>query len=118
MMCVLIVRWKKFAQLVSLPLSQERKTFSEIFIAFSQSAQYSVHFEKNDEHYSLNILEVSDSEKCGYLNSPKVLFQNNLRESMCSRVLNTTDTTMAARLLELSTDSTHIELEKICVSEI
>ena len=35
---------KKLQQPVPLPLSQERKTFSGIFLAFSKSAQNSVHF--------------------------------------------------------------------------
>ena len=69
---------EKFVQGVPLPLSQIRKTFSGIFISFSDSAQNSVHFQKKDHLYSLNILEVSDSEKCGYLNARKPLFQNTL----------------------------------------
>ena len=77
-----------------------------------------MHFENKDQLYSLNILEVSDSEKCGYMNARKPLFQNNIRESTCSRVLDTADTTMAALLLKLSIDSTHIQLEKVSVSEI
>ena len=52
------------------------------------------------------------------MNARKPLFQNNIRESTCSRVLNTADTTMAALLLKLSIDSTHIQLEKVSVSEI
>ena len=77
-----------------------------------------MHFLKKGHLYNLNISEVSDSEKCGYLNSQNVLFQNTLRESTCSRVLNTGDTTMEALLSQLSIDPTHIELEKIAVSEI
>ena len=96
----------------------ERKTFSGIFIAYSKFAQNSVHFEKKHQLYSLNISEVSDSEKCGYLNAPKLLFQNTLRESTSSRVLNTPHTPMAALLLEPSIDQTDIELEKVSVSEI
>ena len=37
---------------------------------------------------------------------------------MCSRVLDTGDTTMEALLSELSIDPTHIESKKISVSEI
>ena len=109
---------KKIVQGVPLPLSQKRKTFSGIFIAFWDSAENSVHFEQKDQLYSLNILEVSDSEKCGYLNPRKPLFRNTLRESTCSRVLNTADTTMEALLSELSIHLTHIELKKVSVSEI
>ena len=77
-----------------------------------------MHFEKKDQLYSLNISQVSDSWKCGYLNARKLLFQNTLRELTWSRVLKTADTTMAALLVELSIDPTSIELEKVSVSEI
>ena len=116
--CILVVREKKFAQRVPLPQSQERKTFSPIFIAFSGSSQNSVHFEIRNQLYSLNISEVSASEKCGYWNARKLLFQNTLQKSTCSRVLNTAETNMEALLLELSIDATHIELDKISVKEI
>ena len=94
------------------------KRFPGISLAFSESAQNSVHFEKKDQHYTFNILEVSDSEKRGYLNARKLLFRNTLGESTCSGVLNSADTNMAALLLQLSIDPTHIELEKISVSKI
>ena len=55
-------------------------------------------FEKKDQRYTLNIWEVIDSEKCGYLNAQKLLFQNTLPESTCSQVLNTAERTMAALL--------------------
>ena len=77
-----------------------------------------MHFEKKHQLYSLNISEVSDSRKCGYLNAQKLLFQDTLRESTCSRALHTANTIMAALLLELSIDAKRIELEKISVSEI
>ena len=51
-----------------MPLSQKQKTFSEIFIALSKSTQNFVHFEKKDQLHSVNILEIIDSNKCGYLN--------------------------------------------------
>ena len=104
-------------QRVPFALSQERKTFSGIFVAFSQSPQSFVHFEKKNHLYKLNILEVIHSEKYGYLNARKLLFQNTLRESMCSRPLNTAETTTAALLLELSIDPRNIELENISVRE-
>ena len=103
---------------VPLPLSEKRKTFFQTFIPFFDDALNSVHFEKRDPIYKSNIWEVNDSGKCAYMNARKLLFQSTLRESTCSRVLNTADTTMAGFLLELSIDPTHTELEKICVSEI
>ena len=45
------------------------KIFSEIFVAFFQSTQNFVHFEKEDQLHSLKIWEVIESEKCGYLNA-------------------------------------------------
>ena len=101
-----------------MPLSQERKTFSGIFIPFFESAQSFVDFEKKHQLYSLNILEFSESEKCGYMIPRKVLFQKTLRESKCSRVLNTADATMAALLSKLFIDPAHIDLEKVSVTEI
>ena len=67
---------------------------------------------------SLNISQVSVSEKCGYLNARKLLFQNTLRESTCSRVLKTGDTTVKAVFSKLSIGTTDIELMKVCASEI
>ena len=77
-----------------------------------------MHFLKKGRPYNLNIFEVIDSEKCGYLNARKLLFQNTLRESTSSWVLNTAETTMEARLSKLSIDPTQIELEKVSVREI
>ena len=77
-----------------------------------------MHFEKKDQLYKFNISEVIDSEKCGYLNARKLLFQNTLPESTWSRVLNTANLIMVALLSERSIDPPHIELEKISVSEI
>ena len=77
-----------------------------------------MHFQNKDQLYSLNISEVTDSEKYGCLNARKRLFQNTLRGSTCSRVLNTADTTMAALLKKISIDPTHIDLGEISVSEM
>ena len=52
----------------------KKKMFSEIFITFLQSTQKFGEFETKDQLRSLNILEVIDSEKCGYLNTWKFLF--------------------------------------------
>ena len=77
-----------------------------------------MHFGKKDQLYSLNISVVTESENCGYLNARKLLFQNILRESTCSRVLSTADTAMPAILSEVPIDSERIELENISVNEI
>ena len=99
-------------------LSQKPKAFAECFIAFWQSAQNFLHFEKKDQLSNLNILKVIDSEKYGCLNPRKLLFQNTLGESTCSWVLNTAETTVVTLFSKLSIDPRHIELESISVSEI
>ena len=45
-------RWKKLRQKAQMLLSQKRRTFSPIFIAFSKSKQDSSDFEKKDELHS------------------------------------------------------------------
>ena len=75
-------------------------------------------FEKKDKLYSLTTSEVIDSESCGCFNTQNLLFQNTLRESTCSWVLNTADTIMATPLTELSIDAKQIELKNISVGEI
>ena len=102
----------------STAIIYKRKTFSQNFIAFSQSPQNFVQFAKKRQAYKLNISEVIDSEKYGYLNAQKLLFQNTLRESTSSRILNTAWTTMVALLPELSIDARHVELKNMSVSEI
>ena len=54
------------------------------------------------------MLEVIDSEKCGYLNARKLFFSNTLPESMCSQVLNTAEMTMGALLSLISINPKHI----------
>ena len=118
MTCILVVRWKKFAQRLPLPLSKERKIFSGNFIAVSPSPENFAHFQKKGEIYKLNISEVIYYQKYVYLNAQKLLFQSNLWESTSSRVLNTSETTMAALLLEFAIIGRHTELKNISVSEI
>ena len=57
-----------FTQQLEAPLPQKQKTFSGLFIAFLKCASNLEHFEKKDEHPSLVISKVSDSERGGYLN--------------------------------------------------
>ena len=65
--------WENFSQHVQTLLSQKHKMFSQIFIAFSQSIKNLPHFEKKDQLHSLNVWEVIDSQKSGYLNARKLL---------------------------------------------
>ena len=72
---------EKFQQHVQTPLSQKPETLSNIFIAFSQSPENLAHFEKKAQLHRLNISEVIDSEKCDYLNTENLSFQNICGES-------------------------------------
>ena len=63
-------RWENLQQQLQLLLSQKGVTFSEIFIAFSESTQDFPHFEKKDHLHSLNISEVNDHDKYGFLQCP------------------------------------------------
>ena len=47
---------------------KKRKSFSGFFIAYLEYASNLEHFEKIDEHPSLVISEIIDSERVGYLN--------------------------------------------------
>ena len=58
-----------FTQQLEAPLSQEQETFSGLFLAFLKWALNLEHFEKKDEHPSLVISRIIDSERGGYLNA-------------------------------------------------
>ena len=59
---------QNFPQQLQTPISQKQKTFSGFFISFLECASNLERFEKKDEHLSLIITEIIDSEKVGYLN--------------------------------------------------
>ena len=59
---------QNFPQQLQTQISQKQKTFSRFFIAFLEYASNSDYFEKKDEHPSLIITEIIDSEIVGYLN--------------------------------------------------
>ena len=61
-------RWEKLPQQFRTLLSQKKRTFPLIFIAFLESAQKVAHFEKKDQLHSLNISEVINPDKCAYFN--------------------------------------------------
>ena len=68
-----------FMQQVQAPLSLKQKIFSGFFIAFLKSTWNGEHFEKKGESSSLNISEVIDSKRGGYLSAWKALLQNSFR---------------------------------------
>ena len=68
-----------FTQELEALLSQKRKTFSLLFLAFLKYALNLEDFEKKDEYPSLVISKVIDSERGGYLNVSKDLLQKTIR---------------------------------------
>ena len=110
--------WKKLHHQVQLLLSQKRKTFSSIFIAFLESTQNFAHFDQNDQLHSLNISEVIDPDKCGYFNIRNVLFNNTLCQYTCLRITNTSGTCTTTLLSHFSVNLGQSELEKISLSHI
>ena len=98
-------------------ISKTENIFLNFWCIFASCTKF-CQFWRKDRLYSLNISEVIHSDKYGYLNGHKLLFQNILRGSTSSRVLDTADTTMAALISELSFDPRHIECENISFSEI
>ena len=60
-------------------LSQNIKILSGFFIEFLKFTWNLEHFPKEDEYRSLIISEIIDTERRGYLNVWKVLFQNTIR---------------------------------------
>ena len=59
---------KNFQQQLQTPISQKQKIFSGFFIAYLECASNLEHFKKKDEHPSLVIFEIIDSQRGGYLN--------------------------------------------------
>ena len=55
-------------ELIQMQLPRKSKTFKQIFTMFLKSKSHLKHFEKADEPHSLNISEIIDSERRGYLN--------------------------------------------------
>ena len=58
---------KNFPQQLQTPISQKQKIFSRFFIAYLECASNLQHFEKKEEHPSLFISEIIDSERVVYL---------------------------------------------------
>ena len=59
---------QNFPEQLQTPISQKQKMFSEFFIPYLECASNLEHFEKKDEHHSLVISDIIDSERVGYLN--------------------------------------------------
>ena len=91
----------KFEQHFKRPLAPKLKTFLKTFVPFL------------DRLHSLNILEVIHSERCGYLNAQKLLFQSTVGEKTSSRLANTAAICGAALLPYFSINPAQIGLENI-----
>ena len=65
---------KKLQRYVQTPLSQKPLLLSPVFVAFFQYTQNLLHFLKKGQFDSLNIWEVIDCEKYGFLNARKLPF--------------------------------------------
>ena len=59
---------QNFPQQLQTRISQKQNTFSGFFIAYLECASNLEHFDQKDEHPSLVISEIIDSEEVGYLN--------------------------------------------------
>ena len=59
---------QNFPQQLQTPISQKQKIFSRFILAYLECASNLEDFEKKDEHPSLVISEIIDSERGGYLN--------------------------------------------------
>ena len=59
---------QNFSEQLQTQICQKQKIFSGFFIAYPEYASNLEHFEKRDEHLSLVISEIIDSERVGYLN--------------------------------------------------
>ena len=66
-------------QQLQAALSQNIKILSGFFIEFLKYTWNLEHFPKKDDHRSLIISEIIDTERRGYLNVWKVLLQNTIR---------------------------------------
>ena len=62
------LQYAEFPATTSNTNISETKDFFWIFIAYLECASNLEHFEKKDEHPSLVISEIIDSERVGYLN--------------------------------------------------
>ena len=67
-------RWEKSHQQVLRLLSQNKKYLLKILLHFYNLRKIFPILKKEDHLHTLNILEVIDSEKCGYFNSWIPLF--------------------------------------------
>ena len=59
---------QNFPKQLQTPISQKQKFFSGFFIAYLECASNYENLEQKDEHPSLVISEIIDSERVGYLN--------------------------------------------------
>ena len=64
-----------------MQLPPKQTFFSEFFSQRLKCTLNFEHFDERDDPHNWDISEVTDSEKRGYINVQKVLFQRNLRKA-------------------------------------
>ena len=105
--------WGKSLKQVKIrSISKPETICQKIYCKFTIYTEF-CSFWKKGQLYSLNSWEVTDSEKCGFLNARKLLFQNTLPQSKCSGERNTAEIFLAAPLSKFSINWRQIELENI-----
>ena len=98
--------------------SKKERILSEFYCMFPIYRKFCAFSKKKGQLHRLNISEVIDLEKCGYFNPRKLLFENTLPDSTCSRVPNNGETYIAALLSQFSINLGEIQLENISLSHI
>ena len=70
---------QNFLQQIQTQLSQNRKSFFQVFRSFLKCASSLEHFRKKDEPSSLSIPKIIESKGSAYLNVYKALLRNTFR---------------------------------------
>ena len=87
--CILLISERKSSNKIKRNSVKNQKQFLKSVLHFSNLHEILLIWKKKYQCDSSNILEVIDSEKCSCLNAKKLLFQNTLQESTCSRLPKT-----------------------------
>ena len=103
-------------QPIQTQLSKKQKNFSQIFLAFLKSILSFKHLPKNDPH-SLCISGNTGSQKHGYINGWKTVFQKTLRQTTWQIFRNTVGIWMTAPLQYLLITGKVVALEKVSFSD-
>ena len=103
-------------QPIQMQLSQKQKTFSEFLFEFWKSILNFKHLPKKDDPRSLCIPRNTGSEKYGYINVEKPVFQRSLRETTRQMGRKTVAISMVEPLKYLLITVKVVALEKVSFS--